>query len=374
MRRQWNSASLFMHSRLLPRFTYNFIKIIPFLFLYIHLSLAPYSIFCPSVPSIAPPFIAVIHFNFNFVHDIGMNQEVVRKRRTVLITGCSRGIGLEVAKLFASKDDASWNVVATMRTPTCEAGVQLAAIPNVAVLPLDVTSKVSVDAAIAQVPGGVDVLINNAGYALVGAVELATEDQIMDEYNTNVFGCIRTMQAVLPAMRRRRSGVIVQLSSLVGKIAIPLNSMYTSTKFAIEGLCESSSMELMPYNIKMRIVQPGYVSTDFVKVMQFTGNSNITGNINSNSSQHDIDSDTKGYAAMLKSLLENSDDFMKNGSAPHQVAQVIYEAATSESEKLRWPVGEDAIEAFTKRPNTSDEEHIRGFAEKMKFFEAAPEM
>lgn len=288
-----------------------------------------------------------------------MNQAQGTNRRTVLITGCSRGIGLEIAKLFAEKG-SDWNVVATMRNKYCQAGVDLAAVPNVTVLPLDVTSKASVDAAIIQVPGGIiDVLVNNAGYALVGALELATEDQIMKQYSTNVFGCIRTMQAVLPSMRKRRSGVIVQISSVGARVTLPLGGLYQSTKFALEGLSETCAMELKPLNIKMRIVEPGFVKTDFGKAMVFTNDSN--------------ESDKKEYEGMTKNFKESIRQFAESGSTAETVAKVVYEAATSNDNKLRWPVGEDVIKIIKNRAMTSDEEHMRGYIQKMKLDEAASE-
>jgi len=195
-------------------------------------------------------------------------------------------------------------------------------------------------------------LINNAGYALVGALELATEDQIKNQFNTNVFGCIRTMQAVLPAMRKRRSGVIVQISSAAGKITMPFSSSYHATKFALEGLSESCAMELMPFNIKMRIVEPGFVTTDFANVMQFTNEGNGTG--------------TKEYEALEKRFFQNFQQLMSRPSTPEKVAQVVYDAATSDGDKLRWAVGEDAIESIKNRPGISDEEHIKGFVGDMR--------
>lgn len=142
----------------------------------------------------------------------------------------------------------------------------------IAVVQLDVTDDNSIKRAVEQIlreKGRIDVLVNNAGYGLAGAFEDSSLDEIEAQYKTNVFGLIRTTQAVLPAMRKQRSGTIVNISSAAGKVGYPAASVYVSTKHAIEGLSESMAYELEPFGIKVRVVEPGVIKTNFGEGMIF---------------------------------------------------------------------------------------------------------
>src|ERR1700743_1347839 len=158
-------------------------------------------------------------------------------KNTVLITGASSGFGRETAKLFHSK---GWNVIATMRSPEKE--TELTALPNVLVTKLDVTDSASIKSAIAagtEKFGGIDVLVNNAGYGAMGPLEASTEAQVRNQFEVNFFGLVAVTKAVLPLMREKRSGVIINVSSVGGRVTFPFSSLYHATKFALEGLTES---------------------------------------------------------------------------------------------------------------------------------------
>ena len=183
--------------------------------------------------------------------------------RTWFITGTSRGIGAKIVdKALAAGD----NVVATARRPQTVVD-RLGEHPNLLVLPLDVTdetqAKVAVNAAVERF-GRIDVLVNNAGYGLLGAVEEGTAQEIEDLYATNVFGLLKVTRAVLPQMRKQRSGHILNLSSVGGYVSYAGFGIYCSTKFAVEGLSEALAAELAPLNIHVTVVEPGFTRTDFL--------------------------------------------------------------------------------------------------------------
>ena len=182
-------------------------------------------------------------------------------KQTVLITGTSSGIGKATAKFFHNK---GWNVVATMRSPEKEE--ELHSLENVLVLRLDVTDTDSIGKSVNQAIekfGKIDVVVNNAGYAVAGVFESASKESIDRQFAVNVTGLIDVTQAVLPHFRKNRSGVFVNISSMGGKVTFPLLPLYHATKFAVEGFSESLSYELAPFGVKLKIVEPGGVSTDF---------------------------------------------------------------------------------------------------------------
>lgn len=261
--------------------------------------------------------------------------------KTVLITGTSSGIGRSTAEYFSEK---GWNVVATMRKPSCDAADALSALPNVHVVTLDVTKPDTIASAMKSAVekfGGIDALVNNAGYGLVGAMECATSEQLELQFQTNLLGPIRCMQAVLPTMRAAKSGVIVNVSSVGGRIVIPLNTLYHATKFGLEGVSESAALELAPLGIRVRIVEPGSVKTDF-------GTKNLV----------IATSDTvRDYDPMFMNALEAFNGLMEHASEPHAVAKVIYEAVTDEGDKIRYTAGEGSDMIIKNRLEISDEDH-----------------
>ncbi len=179
--------------------------------------------------------------------------------KTIFITGASSGIGRATAELFAEK---GWNVVATMRRP--EKGQDLAAHDGIDVLRLDVTDEASIRQSVAETIekfGRIDVLLNNAGYGSIGVAEFADIQETRRLYETLVIGLIEVTKAVLPNMRANRSGVVINVSSVGGRITFPLMSLYHGTKWAVEGFSEALSFELAPLGIQVKILEPGAIST-----------------------------------------------------------------------------------------------------------------
>ena len=176
---------------------------------------------------------------------------------TILITGASSGIGRAAAKRFQS---AGWNVVATMRSPEREQ--ELNTLERVLVTRLDVLDLASIDAAVTESHarfGHIDVLLNNAGYGAYGPLEATSIDKVRRQFDVNVIGVLATTKALLPYFRKQRSGTIINISSIGGKMTFPLGSLYHGTKFAVEGLSESLHFELLPLGVRVKIVEPGMV-------------------------------------------------------------------------------------------------------------------
>ena len=237
--------------------------------------------------------------------------------KTVLITGASSGFGKEAALLFKSK---GWNVSATMRTP--EKAESWAKAPGLFTPKLDVTDRTSMKSAIDQTIhkfGGIDVLVNNAGFALLGPLEGASSENLRKQFDTNVLGVIHMIQMVLPIMREARGGVIVNLSSIGGLLSFPLLSTYHSTKFAIEGLTEALQYEVAQYGIRLKLIEPGGAKTSF------SGSSMIK---TPHPAYHALMSGFEKAASSMEARLPGSE----------KVAKMIYHAATDESSRLRYPV------------------------------------
>ncbi|PIW37329.1 MAG: short-chain dehydrogenase/reductase [Candidatus Kerfeldbacteria bacterium CG15_BIG_FIL_POST_REV_8_21_14_020_45_12] len=244
--------------------------------------------------------------------------------KTVFITGASSGIGLATADLFWK---AGWNVVATMRSP--ERAGELLDRERTYVLALDVTDRESINQAVAksiQRFGKIDVLINNAGYGLVGPFEPMPAEKIEKQFNTNVLGLMSVTQSLLPHFRGQKAGVIVNISSIGGRVTFPLYSVYHGTKWAVEGFTESLSFELRPQNIKVRLVEPGAIKTDFYgRSMDMID----TGGI-------------KDYDRIIATAMPRMQSSGKNGASPADVAKVIYRSATAKGWKLRYPAAGNA--------------------------------
>jgi NAD(P)-dependent dehydrogenase (short-subunit alcohol dehydrogenase family) len=198
-------------------------------------------------------------------------MESSTNQRVAVVTGSSTGIGYETSLALARDGFITY---ATMRNPNKAENIRSIATKEnlpIRIKQLEVTDDASVKNAVeaisSETGGRIDVLVNNAGYGLNGAFEDLAMDKIKAQYETNVFGLIRTTQAVLPIMRRQKSGTIVNISSGAGLFGIPSGSAYVSTKFAVEGLSESISYELEPFGIKVAIVEPGVIRTNFVTVI-----------------------------------------------------------------------------------------------------------
>lgn len=245
--------------------------------------------------------------------------------KTVFITGTSTGIGAAVVRLFAQH---GWQVAATMRNP---ADAKFDDLPNVRVYALDVTDVAAAPRAIQQAHqdfGSLDVLINNAGYGLVGPFETATDAQIQEQFATNVFGVFAVTRAALPLLRAQQSGVIINITSVGGRTGFPMNSLYHATKFGLDGFSESLWYELAPFGIQVKVVAPGGVATDFA-----TRSLKMT---------IDPANEADPYAGQVRSVLAAFGARSGNASSAEQIAEVIYTAATDGTSQLRYIAGEDA--------------------------------
>ena len=214
------------------------------------------------------------------------------------------------------------------------------------VLQLDVTDDKSVADAINMIGNRhqrIDVLVNNAGYEHNGAVEDLSIAEIKTQFETNFFGAVRVMKAVLPMMRKQRNGTIVNVSSIGGTIGVPLNSAYVGSKFALEGYSESMKYELEGFGIKVILIEPGAVKTNFLD--------------NAKQAQTGMNPDSP-YAEFSKKVSEGVREKFKeaNSSSPKQVAEVILSAIKSEKPNTRYLVGNDAIVIKERRKNSSDSE------------------
>ena len=240
--------------------------------------------------------------------------------KTALITGCSSGYGLETARHFHAH---GWNVIATMRTPRAEI---LPRSERLRVVALDVTKPASIAAAI-EASGPIDVLVNNAGIGVIGVFEATPMATVREVFETNTFGVMAMTQAVLPQFRARRSGVVVNVTSSVTLTPMPMAAAYTASKMAIEGFTGSLAHELDAFNVRVKLVEPGYGPTT-----RFTSNggSRMEGLF------------PEAYAAFAKTILASFAQ-VTTVTRESDVAEAVYQAANDESGQLRFPAGADAV-------------------------------
>lgn len=259
----------------------------------------------------------------------------------VLVTGASSGIGRATAHLFA---DEGWDVVATMRDPGDAR--ELAERDEVTVARLDVTDPATIASAVRvaeERSGHVEVLVNNAGYGAYGPFETMDPQVMRRQFDVNVFGLLDVTRAVLPGMRAARSGTIVNVSSVGGRMAYPLGTPYHATKWAVEGASEAMHYELLTLGIHVRLVEPGGVNTDF------GGRSFV----------FDHDPDVADYLPLVQMAQEAlaSDDSTATGSMePEECAAVILEAATHVGPRLRFVAGEGAAQLLESRYDAAQDE------------------
>ena len=267
---------------------------------------------------------------------------------TILITGASSGVGKATAKLFQNK---GWNIVATMRSPDQEQ--ELTKLDNVLVTRLDVTDDDSIKSAIDEGInkfGKIDVLLNNAGYGAFGPLEAFEKSRIEKQFDTNVIGLLYTTKAMLSHFRENRSGIIVNISSVAGKIAMPLGTLYDGTKFAVEGLSEALQYELEPIGIKVKIVEPGLIATDFGgRSFDFANDEALQ----------------EYQPVVLKTIETFGNGGMQAQASPASVvADVIWEAVTDGTSTLRYTAGEDAKQYLAGRKALSDEDLFAGIKQR----------
>lgn len=270
------------------------------------------------------------------------NLKINKMKKTILITGASSGIGKETANLFHSK---GWNVIATMRNPENE--IALKQLENCLVTKLDVLDVSSIenafDAAI-QKFGTIDVLLNNAGYGAYGPLEAFSKERIERQFNTNVLGLLDVTKAVLPHFRKNKKGIIINISSIGGKMTFPLGSLYHGTKFAVEGISESLNFEVEQFGGQVKIVEPGMIATDFAgRSFDFTNDESMS-----------------EYQNIVGALMGAMPAMTENASPASLVAEVIFEAATDGKKQLRYTAGEDAKTLVANRKQYDDATFIGG--------------
>ena len=268
-------------------------------------------------------------------------------QKVAVVTGSSTGIGYETSLILARNGFLTY---ATMRNLNKSESIESIATKEnlpIHIKQLDVTDDTSVKKAVEAISsetGRIDILVNNAGYGLNGAFEDLAMDEIKAQYETNLFGLIRTTQAVLPIMRRQKSGTIINISSGAGRFGFPGSSAYVSTKFAVEGLSESMSYELEPFGIKVVLVEPGVIKTNFVDGMVIAKKSQ----------------DPKSpYSQIIQKMATGFEEMMKNGSSPDLVAKVVLNAVTNENPNLRYLAGNDVEQWLGSKRNMSDEEFYK---------------
>jgi NAD(P)-dependent dehydrogenase (short-subunit alcohol dehydrogenase family) len=266
------------------------------------------------------------------------------KDNVAVVTGSSTGIGYETSLILARNGFLTY---ATMRN--LNKGENMKSVIAKENLPiqikqLDVTDDESVTNAIQTISseaGQIDVLVNNAGYGLNGAFEDLAMDEIKAQYETNVFGLIRTTQAVLPIMRRQKSGTIVNISSGAGRFGFPSGSAYVSTKFAVEGLSESMSYELESFGIRVVIVEPGVIRTNFNEGLVVAKKSKDP---------------NSPYSQIMQKTIAGFEEMMKNASSPELVAEVVLNAIRDKNPSLRYLAGSDVETWLGGKRKMADEE------------------
>jgi len=253
--------------------------------------------------------------------------------KTIFITGASSGIGKATAKLFQSK---GWNVIATMRTPEKE--TELTQLENVTLLPLDVTNPEQIKLTVEKVNSlfDVDVVLNNAGYGLLGALEAFSDENIMQQVSTNFLGTVRVTQAFIPNFRAKKKGLFINVTSIGGHTGFPFTSIYNGTKWAVEGWSECLSIELSMFNVGVKTVSPSSTNTALFS--------------------HNTDVDRLPfYEATEKKMI----NMIKPASTSEEIGSVIYEAATDNKDQLRYFAGKSAKAIYDRRQEIGAEASIK---------------
>lgn len=261
--------------------------------------------------------------------------KATKMKKTIFITGASSGLGKASAKLFHSK---GWNVIATMRNPDKE--TELTKLENVTILKLDVTNPEQIQETVAKAieDHSIDVVLNNAGYGLVGALEAISDQQIVRQINTNLLGVIRVTKAFIPYFREKREGLFLTTTSIGGLLTFPLDSLYHATKWALEGWSESLSFELGLHNIGIKTIAPGGIKTDFA------------------GASLDVAKHSAYDAGMQKLFdLMHPDNF----EPVEWIAAVVYEAATDGKNQLRYVAGEFANQLYNRRLEIGSEAAVQ---------------
>jgi NAD(P)-dependent dehydrogenase (short-subunit alcohol dehydrogenase family) len=261
--------------------------------------------------------------------------------KVALITGASSGIGRITALLLARH---GYIVYAGTRDPqkfTIE-------LDNLTVVKLDITDSKSIKQVVNTIKaeqGKIDVLINNAGYALVSTVEDVSEEEMFNQFNINVFSIFRLCKAVTPLMRENNSGVVINISSFLGKIGLPLFTFYNASKYAVEGITDSLRYELNPFNIRVHSIMPGFFSTNFAKE-----------NLVANAATLD---ETSPYKKLTNTLIPNILAQINDGNEAKEAAELVIKMIEDETSPARATVGDKARKFIQMRRELSDEDFER---------------
>lgn len=265
----------------------------------------------------------------------------MKSKRTVLVTGCSSGIGLATCHVLSRNNFMTYGTVRNLSKAKKIQDLINRENLSLKILRLDVNDNQSIKLAVKKIltdTGRIDVLINNAGYGMFGPVEEITTQEVKKQFETNFFGTIRLIKAIVPIMRKQGNGTIVNISSMVGRFGVPLNSAYVSSKFAVEGLSESISFELEEFGIRVIVIEPGVVKSDFFRNVKVKG-------MNLESPYHKL----------MERRVNFLDKAMKNSlTSSYDVADTILEALNSKDPKFRYVIGNDATNSLRMRNSLSD--------------------
>ncbi len=277
---------------------------------------------------------------FNRDHSGKSKERTMAK--VVLITGASSGMGKASALYLAQK---GYRVYAATRTPH---KLDTYAHPNLFPLTFDITNRSSVQSGVDSIvkqEGGVDILVNNAGYGLLSTVEDVKEEQMQAQFDVNVFGLLRTTQAVISYMRHKRNGVIINISSFLGKIGLPLFTLYNASKYAVEGITDSLRYELSEFGIRVHSVLPGFFDTNFARDNLIINEATV--------------SKDSAYARIVASLTPTITNQINNGNDPYSVAKLIDEIIQDPHFPARVTIGDKAKKFIPMRKELSDEDFER---------------
>ena len=265
----------------------------------------------------------------------------MKSKRTVLVTGCSSGIGLATCHVLSRNNFMTYGTVRNLSKATkIQDLINRENLP-LKILHLDVNDNQSIKLAVKRITsdtGRLDILINNAGYGMFGPIEEITTQEIKKQFETNFFGTIRVIKSIVPIMRKQGNGIIVNISSMVGRFGVPLNSAYVSSKFAVEGLSEAIAFELEEFGIRVIVIEPGVVKSDFFQNVRVKGTE-----------------PNSPYHKLMETRVSFLDKAMKNsGTSSYDVASTILDALNSKDPKFRYVVGNDATNSIRMRNTLSD--------------------
>ena len=270
----------------------------------------------------------------------------MKSKRTVLVTGCSSGIGLATYHVLSRNNFMTYGTVRNLSKANKIQDLIKRENLDLNILQLDVDDEQSIKLAVKKIltdRGRIDVLINNAGYGMFGPVEEITTQEIKKQFETNFFGIFRLIKAIVPIMRNQGSGIIVNISSMVGRFGVPLNSAYVSSKFAVEGLSEAISFELEEFGIRVIVIEPGVVKSDFFQNVKIKG-------MNPDSPYHNL---MERRVIFLNQAMKNS------LTSNYDVANTILDALNSKDPKFRYVIGNDATNSIRMRNSLTDKKFMK---------------